>query len=371
MLTFFLLINLSCSKFKVSEKYKSHYPAQNWTMYGGNPGRTNYYPGKLNLPLKFLWQHNASAAIGKALIVQNGILYFSTMDGRVGALNILTGKKQGDKKFDLHSTTVVKDTTLIIARRYGDHTLFNYNLKRGKIQWQFNAGDIASEPLILDDKIVITARYNHIDLYDLTDGTEIWKFETDDQIQSSPACQDSIIVFGCDNHFIYAVHRLNGELLWEFKTGASVQSIPSIKDSVVYIGSQDLYFYALNLHSGDLIWKFKAEGQILHGSAVHDSVVIFSSTLGGVYCLNRFNGQMNWSFKAESVVSTLPLICDEKVFFGSLDKHYYALDIANGNQLWSYKTKGRARTAPVIWKNYVLGASEDNHIYAFISDEVN
>lgn len=356
---------VQCAKIKINFRDLEETPTYNWHMYGGNPARTNFSPVDISLPLELQWRYNASSAIGKALIVNNGIVYFPTMDGRLYAVDIESGKKIGHKKIGIDATCAFHDTSLFIASRYGEETLFKYNLKRAKNDWEIDAGDIASEPLPLDNSVAITALYQHIDLYDVTDGSKIWQMKTDDQIRSSPACHLKTIVFGCDNGLVYAVDQVSGSMLWKFKTQASVLSTPAIKDSIVYVGSSDKNFYAINLKTGKLIWSLKTDGQILHSPAVNDQVVVFGSTDSHLYCLDRFSGSRIWSFEAESVVSTSPLISKNSVFFGSLDHHYYALDLKTGKETWKYKTRGRVKTAPVIWDKYLIGASENNHVYAF------
>lgn len=366
-----LVIFSNCAKIKINfdTLEKSNFP--NWEMYGGNPARTNVYPGDISLPLELKWRYNATSAVGKTILVIDGIVYFTTMDGRLYALDIETGKKIGNRKINVDVTSAYSNTSLLIALRYGDETLFKYNLKQAKNEWKIDAGDISSEPLVLDNSIAVTALYQHIDLYGLSDGSRIWQTKTDGQLRSSPAFHNGIIVFGCDDGLVYAVDKTSGIIRWKFKTNANVQATPAIKDTTVYIGSSDNNFYAIDLKSGNLVWSYKAEGQILHAPAVNDSMVIFGSTDSQLYCLNRLSGEKIWSFEAESVISTSPLICHHKVFFGSLDQHYYAVDIKTGEEIWKYKTRGRVKTTPVIWGNYLIGASENNNLYIFSTAEEN
>jgi len=358
-----LLIN--CAKIKIKPEMLSHQQFPNWTMYGFDAGRTNYYDRDVLSPPQLVWRYKASSAVGRSILAVDGILFFNTLDGRLYALDIQTGNKIGHKKIDVDATCAYIDTCLMIAVRYGDDTLFKYDLNRAKYEWKIDAGDIASEPLLLDNEIIISALYQHLDKYDLSDGSRIWQFKTDAQIRSSPAFHDSVIVFGCDNGFVYGINHVTGELLWKFKTNASVQATPAIKDSLVYIGSSDTYFYALHLRTGKLVWKHKTDGQIFNGAALNQAIVAFGSTDEKIYCLNRFNGKKIWTVRAKSVISTPPLICNNWLFFGSLDHHFYGVDLESGKIVWKFKAKGRVKSSLILWGNYLIGASENNNVYAF------
>ncbi|MDZ7356821.1 MAG: PQQ-binding-like beta-propeller repeat protein [candidate division KSB1 bacterium] len=360
-----VIMLLNCARIRIDFATLPDFEASNWERFAGDWARTNQHSGQFRLPLQLKWKYNASGTVGTAILAVDGIAYFTTMDGRLIALDIVTGKKIGHRKIGVDATCVYHDSCLFIALRYGDKTLYKYQLNKGKFLWKIDAGDIATEPLVVDQYIIVTALYNHVDLYHISNGVRLWQTKTDDQIRSSPAYRNGVIVFGCDDGNVYAVNPSDGKIRWKFKTSASVTATPAIGDSVVYVGSSDNHFYAIHLCSGKLIWQFATNGQILQASAVNDSLVIFGSSDGQLYCLNRATGTLRWSFPAKSIISTAPLIAGSFVLFGSLDQHYYAIDLATGSERWKYKTNGRVRTAPVIWKNYLIAGSENNELYIF------
>jgi len=365
-----IVILLNCAKIQLQQRPVVIDDIPNWTIWGGNSARTHVYPGKFSLPLELVERVSASSAVGKTLLAADGLLFFTTLDGNVYVYDLIKKKEAGHKNMELHSTLAVQDSVLIIARRYGDDTLFGYNLTAGKIFWHINAGDIDSEPLISDNEIIVTALYKHIDKYQLMSGERIWKTDLPKQIHSSPASDGKLIFFGCDDNQVYAINDDNGEIVWKFATNGAVQGAGAVLDSTVFIGSTDDFFYALDARDGKLRWKFETGGQILNSPALVKSAVIFGSTDEKLYCLNPENGTLRWTFHAGSVISTTPLICGQLVFFGSLDHYLYALDIKTGEELWKFQTKGRIRTDPIIWGKYLICASEDHDIFIFQSKEM-
>lgn len=360
----------SCSSCVVNRELLSSERYPNWTMFGGDEARTHLSPDDLKPPLKLLWRESLGSAIGRTLLAVDGILYFGTLDGRFFSRDIHTGEGVCSEKMTYSATCCYANHHLFIARRYGNETLYDLNLSTGKFDWKIDAGDIASEPLITTNSIVVTALYKHADLYTLESGVKIWSFETDDQIRSSPARAGNKVIFGCDDGFVYAVSYDSGNLMWKYETKAAVIANPviDIKNNLVLIGSSDFNFYALNLENGTLVWKYNTNGQIVNGAALSDDKIIFSSNDTKLYCLNAGTGQKIWITQSEAVIGTNPLIAGDYVYWGSLDHHLYAALLENGGIAWKYKTKGRVRTTPVIWGNYLAAASEDDHIYVFIQE---
>jgi len=374
VLIILLFLGWHCKSIVVRHNLQINPEIQNWSLFSGNSNRANYRKQTLPPPLNKSWIYKASSAIGPTLLSVNGYLYFCTLDGRIYCLNIETGNKIGRIKTEgsNEATCAYHKGKLIIASRYGGLTLANYDLENGKYLWKINAGDIASEPLVTDEGIFVSALYNHIHKYHFDTGEKLWSFKTEDQHRSSPALSKNVLVVGCDNGLIYALNAKSGKLKWKFETGSSVFATPSTLDETVYVGSLDSVFYALNLMDGTLRWSFRAESPIYQSSATDGKKVLFGSSDGKLYCLYTDTGQEIWRFQAKSVVSTPPVISGGVLYFGSLDRHYYCLSLENGKKLWQFETKGRIKTAPVVWGKYVFGASENKYLYAFIqADSLN
>ncbi len=367
-----LILN-GCSSCIVKRELLSPELHQNWTMFGGDDARTHRSHKDLKPPLKLLWRESVGSAIEKTLLAADGILYFGTKDGRIFLRDIHTGEDICSEKMTYAATCCYANHHLYVARRYGNNTLYDLNLTTGKYDWKIDAGDIASEPLITSNSIIVTALYKHIDLYTLESGVKIWSFETDDQIRSSPARAGSKVIFGCDDGFVYAVSYDSGNLQWKYETNGAVIANPviDIKNNLALIGSSDFNFYALDLENGNLVWKYSTDGQILNGGALSKDKIIFSSNDKNLYCLHVKTGEKIWTARSDAVIGACPLISGEHVFWGSLDHHLYAAHLKNGTIEWKYKTKGRIRTTPVIWGNYLVAASEDDHIFVFQPNVIN
>lgn len=76
-------------------------------------------------------------------------------------------------------------------------------------------------------------------------GRQLWVFETEGQVNSSPATWDDAVYFGSTDGNVYCLGLKRGNLRWQFNTGSPIIASPVIVDSVVYIGSTNHNLYAL------------------------------------------------------------------------------------------------------------------------------
>lgn len=360
-----LLTVFSCATYKIYPRKPA--TTMNWQVFAANPARTGEVHSSIRLPLEKLWVKQPASAVGNALIAVDSMLYFGTIDGRIYAVEMNGGKKRLHKKLSIECTCAYGSERIIIARRYRKKTLYSLNLLTNKYDWQIDAGDIASEPLVTADWIYVASLYKHIDRYRLDTGAKTWRFNTEALLHSSPALCDSILVVGSDDGTVYALDAVTGKLVWKYRTGGCIYAAPVIANDMVYVGSFDNQMYAIDLRTGQLKWKFATGGKIYPSGAASADVIVFGSNDYHVYCLNALTGRLKWKAGAKSIITTSPAISNGIVFIGSADHHYYGFDLHSGEELWKFETKGRVRTSPIIWGDYLLGASENYYLYAFKS----
>jgi len=86
---------------------------------------------------------------------------------------------------------------------------------------------------------------------DAGDGTELWSFETNGGVSSSPTVADGAVFVGAHDNVqedtnVYALDASDGTELWSFETGDEVWSSPTVVDGTVFVGSDDNSVYALD-----------------------------------------------------------------------------------------------------------------------------
>ena len=77
-------------------------------------------------------------------------------------------------------------------------------------------------------------------------GREAWRFETGDQVNTSPAVYENAVYFGSVDGCVYSLEAASGRLRWKFRSGGPITSSPVVANGIVYIGSTDHHLYALS-----------------------------------------------------------------------------------------------------------------------------
>ena len=128
---------------------------------------------------------------------------------------------------------------------------------------------------VSEGKVYFGSKDNHLYALDIETGQEIWKFETDDSVVSSPVVSEGVVYFGSQNNHLYALDVETGQELWKFETDDSVVSSPAVSEGVVYFGSYYNHLYALDIETGQELWKFESHEQAITTLVVSEGVVYF------------------------------------------------------------------------------------------------
>jgi len=340
--------------------------SQGWFQWGGNPSRTAATDAILQWPLELKWRYRSSAAVMPSLLVQDQLVFITSMDGKQESLRLSDGKSYGSIRWrgGIPFTLAVSGNKLILLRRLGDKNLQCYDLVTGHTDWRKTVGPCLSEPLIVADRIYITTVHGRLSAYGQADGREVASAQLKNPTQSTPCfTQERIIV--TDDQGLVQAFTSDLHPLWSYKSTPSIRATPAAAGNAVYLGNTAGQFFALDVDHGTRLWQISVPGGIHQSAAVNDSLVAFGCTDHHLYVCQAKNGDIRWRFQTAAPISTTPLICGNAVLVGSMDKTLYAVELASGRQIWSFTAAGRWRGSPVIAQGRLLCAAEDDDLYCF------
>ena len=89
-------------------------------------------------------------------------------------------------------------------------------------------------------------KYSYTHIYSLSSetGTEIWTFNTGNEVISSPSFANGVVYIAAIGR-LYALNADTGIQIWNFSCGGGTTSSPAIANGLIYVGSQDTCLYAI------------------------------------------------------------------------------------------------------------------------------
>ena len=214
---------------------------------------------------------DATPALG-----HNGILYFGSLDGKVYALDGVTGVKiwEYDTSYLIESSPAIgRDGTVYIGR-YGRFLALNGTT--GEKMWDnVELQTVISSPAIDElGNLYVGDQAGKVHSLDGKTGVRNW---TSEKIASDPILSPAIGIDGTIyvseiGGSVIALAAKTGVELWRFRPENRMQSSPSIgSDGTVYFGSWDEKIYALNGKAGIKKWEYKTGSVTEIGQQVNSS----------------------------------------------------------------------------------------------------
>ncbi len=104
-------------------------------------------------------------------------------------------------------------------------------------------------------------------------GEMVWVNEdSEDEIFSTPAVSDALIVFGSADGNVYALDRQTGKQKWKFETDGEVSSPVIVGDKVAF--SSEGALYLLRLETGEKLWAYEVSDEISSPAVINNMLVV-------------------------------------------------------------------------------------------------
>lgn len=328
--------------------------------FHGNVARTGVYESAGPVQLKGVkWSFKTGGAIVSSPVLADGVVYITSMDGHLFAIDEETGKEKWNFKsrMPIASTPAISGGALYFVSSAG--SLAAIDIATGKPKWVF-----ATE---YERKFEAKNLHGYPSpAQTIPDAWDLWT--------SSPAVVNGKVYFGSGDGNIYAVTVDTGIELWKVQTKDVVHASPAVVNNTVYIGSWDSYFYALNADTGDEKWTFHAgEDNTIHNqvgfqssAAVADGVVYVGCRDGHVYALDAANGHKKWDYSTnKSWVNGTPAVRDGVVYVGTSDSsRFMALDAKNGRLRWNFDAKSYMFSSAALAGDLAYVGDHNGRLYA-------
>ena len=209
---------------------------------------------------------------------------------------------KSEKKLKPILTFALEGNNIVVIDSMGK--IYNIDFKTGDLIWsKTNTNPFNSQLKIYKNKIYAIDMNNVLRCYSLKDGSELWKFNSEDTFlkskkRNSIAIKNGSVFFNNSLGDIIAINAESGTLLWQTPTQSST-----------------IYENAFGLRLSDLV--------------ISGEDLLFSNNRNEFYSLSLVNGVLNWKQKINS--SVRPVVINNLVFTFSEEGYFFLLDKKTGN----------------------------------------
>jgi outer membrane protein assembly factor BamB len=206
---------------------------------------------------------------------------------------------------------------------------------------------------------------------DALTGKGLWKYETENYLNSSPAIANGKAVFGgCDGN-LHQVTLKDGKADSKTQVATYVASSPAIEGNRAFVGDYDGGFSCIDLTSKKVIWKFENKEStqpFIASASVIGNKVVIGSRDKFVYCFNKADGKILWKINTGNRVEASTVVNKDHVLIVNMRGDVLMLDLKTGKTIWTYELGIGVMNTPAVVEGAIVLAGSDGNVY-FLSRE--
>jgi outer membrane protein assembly factor BamB len=280
-------------------------------------------------------------------------LYFSTRKGKVYCVD--GQNRQIFWRFDA-------SVSLASPAYLGENRVYVYDVEdtlyclgeQGKLLWQKKSEEKKTSDIVENrGRTFFGTEKGNLYCLNAENGEEIWRYQADAAICSNLAIWRDIILFGCDDHFIYFIGS-GGNLSGKHDAGSRTGRTLSADEDTLYFGTEDRHLHSLTLAKRKERWKIRSGESTYVPPAVDEKRVFFLCWNSVLYCLDKKKGAILWWGSVPSRSFFRVKVIEDKVVVSSMSSELVSFDKKTGEEKGTYDASSEIVSNPVWVKPFLL-----------------
>lgn len=338
------------------------------------------------LKINTLWKENvgSTSAIKQLKLVpriDGGRVFVANSEGRVLALDAMTGKRlwDVDTELPLSGGPGSGEGLVIVGTSDGDVLAFNEDT--GEERWRARvSSEILSVPAAGLGLVIIHTIDGKLFGLDVNDGSQRWLYSRPVPAltlrgSSSPVISGTTVFAGFAGGKLVALDIDSGVPTWELSITApsgrtelermvDIDGDPLVNNGVVYVATFQGELAAVGEYTGTLLWRRKLSS--FNNMTADWRNVYITDESGQVWGINPDNGEGMW--KQASLLNrrvSAPAVIDGYVVVGDFDGYLHWLSHADGSMVARTRLGGDAISSTPVMHNGVVYVLADDQLAAF------
>jgi outer membrane protein assembly factor BamB len=315
------------------------------------------------------WRYQAEGSAVNNISIVGGLVYATSDDGTLHALDIATGEERWSYAPELGPVSGPNVSEGRVFVKDIDGRLAAVDALTGSELWRSDQAIYSSDPTVDGDSVYIGAADGTLVALDAASGAVRWTaaVSTSGAEVHSPAYAAGRVYASEAGGDFVAVDASNAAIAWRMPTGSTSTGTSVVADGVAYVGSYDGIggsLSAFDSATGRLVWNV---AEPLWAPAVSNGVA-YAGGEGVLVALSASTGSELWRFELGGLVRA-PTVADGIVYVPAEGEHrVYALEAASGRVLWTFDVDSQPVCCVVPAHGSAFVGTLNGGIYAIGSD---
>lgn len=344
-----------------------------WPFFRGDASARGAVEGtRFDGSLDVIWEAKSNDKPAGPLSIAHGCLVYSGAKKKIKFFDLATGDGKGRLKAPGAPQTglVVNDSLAYFGISPYKTGFRCINLITGETAWQKRIKDIASGPIILNDRVLMASVAGWLYAADLETGQTLWEYRTADErtsagrIASGPTAFAGMVLQPTDDGAVHCLSADSGMLIRRIEVVGATVSAVCVGD-LGYIGDVEGRVSAFDPAIGKIVWTSLLDGPIRSSPALAAGRLFVGTSAGKLVAIDAATGVLLWSYETGAVIKASPIVVGDYVIVGDLSGSLFSLDAVTGKLVERRQVIGAIAVSPVTDGSCVYVATEKGRIVCY------
>ncbi len=345
--------------------------AGEWPLGRGDVAGTGATTTELAADLSLLWELSLGGiGFESTPVIGNNSIFIGDPDGRVFAIDLMTGKEQWRVELDTGFVAAATYHEQVVYIGDYDGILHALDAATGKEKWLFKTEmEISASPTFIGDNLLVTSQDGNLYCLKRNSGELVWKYTTGDQLRCGASLAGNrTYLGGCDGK-LHVVDVSKGTAIGEpIPLDGPTGSTPSVLGSTVFVPTHGGRLFAFDTGTNAEQWQFfdpQLSQEFQNNVATANGVVVATSRNKHVFALDAKSGKVLWDSVLRKRADSSPVIAGQRVVVAAADGRLIMLDLKTGAEKWLYEIKGGFIGSPAVVDGKIVVASDKGTVFCF------
>jgi outer membrane protein assembly factor BamB len=266
------------------------------------------------------WKHHTELGFSAAAAVRDGVVYVGDTEGALFAFDAVHGDVKWSVSVDneIHGVNFFEDQLLFTCE---DGKLYCVDTDDGSKRWDYSIDNLLRcAPCVSGGHAFLAGCDSRLHVVDLSDGSAFGQIDIQDATLSTPAALGDMVYFGTQGSRFCGLNWREKRIDWNFEPknkGQQVKSSAAVADGLVVFGGKDRQIYALDVKKGNEVWKKEVKAPMDSSPVVAGTRVFIGTERGQLVSVDLKTGENLWQYEAGGRFYASPAVAEGKLVIGN------------------------------------------------------